>query len=383
MNRNSIRTWFKAMDVRLLPINMEQRFMQYIWLVYLPFFFGPVFYFSNQVSHWLYVTVSTIAFVFVYFRSYWAPRNQMFYFIVAIIIIATLNALYTVSALSLFIYAAAFCCRLPTQKQAFSLLAFILLWMAAISALFNLSANFYLPGVVFSLIIGLVNIYQFALHEKKKALILSQEEVQRLAKVAERERIARDLHDLIGHTFSVLTLKADLAGRLLDKDIEKARTEIQQIETISRDALSQVREVVSGYRSSDLLSELANAKHVFLSLDIDFDYQLEGLESSELDLDLHNTKELAIVLRELVTNIIKHANATRVTVLVQRDGEVLKLRVKDNGAGFEQTKIQGFGLLGIEERIKKLSGSVSVQSGKNDQGTLAIIGVPYIQGKVD
>ena len=212
---------------------------------------------------------------------------------------------------------------------------------------------------------------------------MSREETQRLAKVAERERIARDLHDLIGHTFSVITLKADLAGKLLDKDLEKAREEVKQLETISRDALSQVREVVSGYRTSDLLSELANAKHVLASMSIQFEYRFEGLgdkESIETNLEKHldakSNKELAIVLRELVTNIIRHAKADEVDAVIKREDGNIVLTVKDNGQGFDNQEHKGFGIKGIEERINKLSGFVVIKSGKPHEGTLSEIGLP-------
>jgi len=227
------------------------------------------------------------------------------------------------------------------------------------------------------------------LHQNKQELILSRKETQRLAQVAERERIARDLHDLIGHTFSVITLKADLAGRLLDKgldkDLEKARIEIKQLENISRDALSQIREVVSGYRTSDLLSELANAKNVFNSVDIDFQYQFESIDEQQIELDSTSNKELAIVLRELVTNIIKHAKATQVSAIIKHQDGKIVLAMQDDGQGFENSQRsqhsqqQGFGIKGIEERIQKLKGFVAIKTGGQYTGTLSEIGLPMIK----
>jgi len=207
-------------------------------------------------------------------------------------------------------------------------------------------------------------------------LILSRKETQRLAKVAERERIARDLHDLIGHTFSVITLKADLAGRLLDKDVNKARVEIKQLEDIARDALSQVREVVSGYRTSDLLSELANAKNVFAGVDIHFSYHFENLDEKFIDINTVVNKELAIILRELVTNILRHANAHNVTVSIKKRNEKIVLSVFDDGQGFEQTNPSGFGIKGIEERVSQLVGTLLIQSGGSFKGTLSEVALP-------
>nr|WP_268820377.1 sensor histidine kinase [Paraglaciecola sp. G1-23] len=368
----------------MLPRDLCEQFSPYVWLIYLPLFFGPVFYYSPDPMHWLWAAIATVSFLIVYFHVYWVNRKYVIFHIVAIVLIGTLCALFTPSAQTLFIYAASFTSRLRPVKYSFMFLTGIVLWMAGISWWFSLEAYFYLPGIVFSLIVGSINIYQYALHDKKQELILSQKEVERLAKVAERERIARDLHDLIGHTFSVITLKADLAGRLLDKgnsegfspDMQKARTEIKQLEDISRDALSQVREVVSGYRTSDLLSELANAKYVLASVDIEFSYELLGVEEDGLELDLASNKELAIVLRELITNIIKHAKATQVKVTIYSKNNNMELNVQDNGIGFEDNSASGFGLKGIKERMQKMSGVVDVVSGGENMGTLTKITVP-------
>jgi two-component system sensor histidine kinase DesK len=298
-------------------------------------------------------------------------------------LLGTLAALVTPTASTLFIYGGAFCCRLKPLKYAVAVLVVLLVWIAAISWFLSFEMFFYLPCLIFTLIVGFLNIYQYALHQNKQELILSRKETHRLAQVAERERIARDLHDLIGHTFSVITLKADLAGRLLDKgqdkDLQKARTEIKQLEEISRDALSQVREVVSGYRTSDLLSELANAKNVFASVDIDFYYQFENIDEQQIELDSASNKELAIVLHELVTNIIKHANATQVKATIKLNNGKIVLAIQDDGQGFENSQHQGFGIQGIEERIQKLQGFVSIKSGGDFSGTLSEIGLPLIK----
>ncbi|WP_339719716.1 sensor histidine kinase [uncultured Paraglaciecola sp.] len=373
----------KKIDSWLLPRNLNEQFSPYVWLIYLPLFFVPVVVFYEDPMDLVWTFSASIAFLSLYFHAYWAKRQDIIYHIGAILVIATLAAFVTATACTLFIYAGAFCSRLNPLKYAVTVLIGLLLWIITISWLFEFEAYFYMPALTFSLIVGILNIYQCALYENKQALILSREETQRLAKVAERERIARDLHDLIGHTFSVITLKADLAGRLLDKgqdkDLAKARIEIKQLEDISRDALSQVREVVSGYRSSDLLSELANAKNVFSSLDIDFHYQFENIDEQQIELESTNNKELAIVLRELVTNVIKHAKATQVTVTIKHSNGKITLAMQDNGQGFENSQHQGFGIKGIEERIQKLQGWVSVKSGGDYSGTLSEISLPLIK----
>lgn len=373
----------KKIDKWLLPRGLAEPYSPYVWLLYLPLFFAPVIVFHHSSWQLLAVTAIGLAFLLLYFRSYWVGSQAKLWHIIGIIVLGIVAAFITPSACTLFIYAAAMCHTLKTSKLAYQVLAGIVITIGLISWLFDYEVYFYLPAAVFSLLTGITTIYQHALNEKKQELILSQKEIQRLAKVAERERIARDLHDLIGHTFSVITLKADLAGRLLDKntdkDREKARLEIKQIETIARDALSQVREVVSGYRSSDLLSELANAKNIFASLNVEFDYQLLGLSEMELEEDLVANKELAIVLRELVTNIIKHAKASKVSVEVKKQARGLILLVQDDGQGMsaEPNTVTGFGLMGIYERIDKLKGWVKIAKPETFSGTRSEIYVPF------
>lgn len=372
----------RKIDSWLLPRNLNEQFSPYVWLIYLPLFFVPVMIFHQEPMDLVWTFLALMAFLGLYFHAYWVTSQNVIYHIVGILLIGTLTALVTPTASTLFIYAGAFCSRLKPIKYAVAVLTALLVWVAAISWFFSFEIYFYIPTLVFTLIVGFLNIYQYALHQNKQQLILSRKETQRLAQVAERERIARDLHDLIGHTFSVITLKADLAGRLLDKgqnkDLEKARIEIKQLEDISRDALSQVREVVSGYRTSDLLSELANAKNVFASVDIGFQYQFENIDEQQIELDSTSNKELAIVLRELVTNIIKHAKATQVTVTIKHENGKIVLAMQDDGLGFENSQHQGFGIKGIEERIQKLKGFVNIKTGGQYTGTLSEIGLPVV-----
>jgi two-component system sensor histidine kinase DesK len=369
----------RKIDSWLLPRNINEQFSPYVWLIYLPLFFIPVMISHHESIDLVWTALALITFLGLYFHAYWVKSQYVIYHIVAIGLLGTLVAFITPTACTLFIYAGAFCSRLMPLKYAMTVLVSLLVWIASISWFFSFEMYFYQPALVFTLIVGILNIYQCALHQNKQALILSRKETQRLAQVAERERIARDLHDLIGHTFSVITIKADLAGRLIDKDLEKARIEIKQLENISRDALSQVREVVSGYRTSDLLSELANAKNVFNSVDIDFYYQFENIDEQQIELDSTNNKELAIVLRELVTNIIKHAKATQVTAIIKHQDGKIVLAMQDDGQGFENSQHKGFGIKGIEERIQKLKGFVAIKTGGQYTGTLSEITLPMFE----
>jgi len=350
----------KKIDCLLFPHQEKGHYTAYIWLIYLGIFFVSLYYYHPINNSLIYAVLGTFIFLVAYFNGYNTTTNKIKWNILAILIIASFMTILTLGASVFFVYAAAFCCRLGNTKNALIGLMLVSIWIAALTVLFKFSIYFYIPALLYSWIIGVVNIYQNTIQQKDTALLLSQKEVKHLAQISERERIARDLHDLIGHTFSVITLKAELAGKLVDESNKKAKNEILEIETISRDALKQIREVVTGYRSSDLNTELAHAKHLLESNDIHFSYEFNGFEMKD-----SINKELAIILKELITNVLKHAQANRVLTRVFLENNSAHMQVEDDGIGFNGGNNNGFGLKGIKERVKKLSGSFTIKTSSN------------------
>ncbi len=182
--------------------------------------------------------------------------------------------------------------------------------------------------------------------------------VAQLAANEERLRLARDLHDLLGHSLSLITLKSELAGRMLPAHPDKAAQQVADIEQVSRQALVDVREAVTGYRRPRLSAELAGVQVALTAAgviaDLPSEPDLTGVpEESE--------SALAWALREAVTNVVRHSGARRCTVgLVRRqtlDGPVLELSVEDNGSGGSGTG-PGNGLSGLTERLEKAGGSL-------------------------
>lgn len=352
-----MRKILKKIDSYLLPAGGSFHYGPYIWLVYLAMFFTGLVSYHPLNNSYLYGTVGTLLFLIVYFNAFWVSATKIRWHIFLILVIGSTMTQLNPAASVFFVYAAAFCCQLGSAKKAFFGLVVIAFWIGLLSLSFGLSPFFYVPALLFSFMIGGINIYQHDIDIKRKELILSQQEVRDLARTSERERIARDLHDLIGHTFSVITLKAELARKLIDKDIDRAKAEILELENISRDALKQIREVVTGYRTSDLNTELAHAKYVLESNEISFKYQFENIELSDTV-----NKELAIILKELVTNILKHAEATKVRAEIKAERSGIVMQVSDNGSGFSKETVKGFGLKGIRERVNKLSGQVEIET---------------------
>lgn len=211
--------------------------------------------------------------------------------------------------------------------------------------------------------------YFFLEREKKRSeLKLSQDEVRRIAAYAERERIGRDLHDLLGHTLSMVALKADLASRLASRDGEAAAAEMRDVASIAREALNEVRQAVSGMRSALIAAELASAKVLLESEGTTVEAQID-----ELALQPDVESALAMALREAATNVLRHAGAKKLRVTLRREGDDAVLEVSDDGRGGAIKP--GNGLSGMRERIEALHGSLQVESGAG-HGARVIARVP-------
>jgi two-component system sensor histidine kinase DesK len=193
-------------------------------------------------------------------------------------------------------------------------------------------------------------------------LKLSHDEVRRLAALAERERIGRDLHDLLGHTLSLITLKAELANRVFERDPVAARREIADVERVARDALTQVRRAVTGIRAAGFAAELASAKLLLESNGICLNYEL-----ADVALPAETETALAMTVREAVTNIQRHAQATQARIALRIDGERLVLAIEDDGRG--GAMVPGNGLTGMRERLAGIGAELRVQSEKG-KGTV-------------
>ena len=233
-----------------------------------------------------------------------------------------------------------------------------------------LGANFttIVSVVVPCLLLGITAIYMAYNSHQQRALRRSHEEIMRLATLAERERIGRDLHDLLGHTLSVVALKSELARKLIDRDLDAARNEISEVERVARDALSQVRNAVSGIRSTALSAELLAATALLEAQGFKVKCETENVK-------LPNDREtaLALSLREATTNIRRHSGASGVTIRVRKEPTEVVVEVADNGRGGRI--VPGNGLNGMRERLGSVGGSLSLASNEHG-GTLLRATVP-------
>jgi two-component system sensor histidine kinase DesK len=222
-----------------------------------------------------------------------------------------------------------------------------------------------MPSIVFTAMIGGIIVQQYQKKRLTAKLLMAQDEAQRMAKVAERERIGRDLHDLLGHTLSLIVLKSELASKLAESDPARAAAEIRDVERISREALSQVRSAVQGYRSG-IDQEFAAAQRALAAAGVRVE---ASVESPELPASQENV--LAMALREAVTNVVRHAGATVCRLRVRRVENWCELEVSDDGRGGPLE--EGNGLSGMRQRVEALGG---ILERDGSRGTLLRIRVP-------
>jgi two-component system sensor histidine kinase DesK len=219
-----------------------------------------------------------------------------------------------------------------------------------------------------AILLGVSAIYTAHTTHQQAHLRRSQKEIMRLATLAERERIGRDLHDLLGHTLSVVALKSELARKLIDRDLDAARTEISEVERVARDALSQVRNAVSGIRSTALSAELLAATALLEAQGVKVKCETENVK-----LPHDRETALALSLREAATNIQRHSGASGVTIRVLKEPNEVVIEVADNGRGGRI--VPGNGLNGMRERLGCVGGNLSLTPNK-DGGTLLRASVP-------
>ena len=372
---------------RLVPDSLGLGWMPVFTLGYLLFLFMPFVLsgLGKPRGDWfgaaelmLWPTLASVAvFLPVYFLAY---RVEGMARVACMLLIAGLGyALMWVNpfANAYIIYAVAFASgagRTLWPRVAWALL--ILRGCLAVVLLLSTPIFVYLITAIVSVGVFFGN-YQFIENLRKRVeLKLSHDEVRRLATVAERERIGRDLHDLLGHTLSLVALKSDLAGKLLargegdDARAAEARAaaqrDIAEVSRVAREALAQVRSAVTGIRAAGIAAELVSARLLLETDGVAFASQVDPrwLEGGALRAEVETA--LAMTVREAVTNIQRHARARKASVELETIGGDAVLRIVDDGRGSDI--VPGNGLGGMRERIEALGGRLRIDS-RRGEGT--------------
>ncbi|MGC2233788.1 MAG: sensor histidine kinase, partial [Candidatus Acidiferrum sp.] len=331
------------------------------------FFFIPAYRHSFAV--WMEFAVFYAAFVLLYFLvAELTGRRQAVAFVLFFFIVFLYYPLNQ-QAYVVFVYPFAVLCLFLSRLR--TLLLVLAVMMAGV-----LAETLYLgqplataeSALLYCVIFGITN-FAFAQQARNNFLLeRANSEIERLSQEAERERIARDLHDLLGHTLTLITVKLDLARRLLSHDSDRARNEIVEAEQTARNALAEVREAVSGYRAEGLDAEIGRARRSLLSADVKLTTTL-----APVNLSSHQANVLCLALREAVTNIVRHAHASVCHVALLEKDRTIHFTIEDNGLGGHIC--EGSGLRGMRERLQSMAGTVKV-AGSANRGTSLELTLP-------
>jgi two-component system sensor histidine kinase DesK len=319
---------------------------------------------------WFLTALATAIFLVLYFGLFWLQKPRSLLHIGGMVILGLVFAPINGGASTFFVFAAAFvpfCVQ--TERAGVGLIAGIVALAGIETQVFHLNGWFFFYGGGLAAAVGGSNIYFAQRNRALAKLRMANDEIEHLATVAERERIARDLHDVLGHTLSVIILKSELAGKLMDRDPQRAGNEIREVEQISRQALSEVRDAIRGYRSQGLPAELAKAKATLETAGVSV-----KCEAAKLTLPAMHESVLSMAVREAVTNVVRHAQARNCSMrLGQRNGSC-HLEIEDDGRGGAHS--EGNGLRGMRERVEMLGGTLTRDS---QAGTRITINLPLKQ----
>ncbi len=338
----------------------------WVWLVYLPFYAFPWAFEGPTPFKLIASAAGLAAFLAVYLASAKA-KGDLTPFVLAILFIALALSPVGGNWAVIAVYAAARAGEVRPPRRAIALIGVTCATVVAAGLLLGQHFFWWGPGALLVMMVGGSNLSAAALRDKNVALLAAQDEVRSLTRIAERERIARDLHDLIGRTLTLIAVKADLAAKLVVSDEDAARTEAREIGSVAREGLKEVRDALSGMQGLVLAREVTAARAMLSAAGIGC--TIEG------DAAMINPAQGAVVamaLREAVTNVVRHAEASECRIVIDANGANVRLEVADDGSGgpFHE----GGGLAGMRARLNAAGGALELLS--ETHGTRLIARVP-------
>jgi len=359
-----------------------------IWVIWLPFIIPPLV--NLLQSHppslrLLAILVEVALFLAIYLWATWQTAHRLvtpsmttghiqtsIWLIIAVL--ATLSFTIALSGqanqwLGPFIFTSGYAGGSLRTARATLAVVVLTLLLVILGGLVKLHWLDLLQGGVFVVAVGFIVMSVVRAIQTSWELRAAREEIAHLAVTAERLRIARDLHDLLGHNLSLIALKSELAGRLVHRAPDRAIIEIGDVEQVARTTLQEVREAVASYRQPTLLNELHGAQEILTAAGIVYRY--EGNEQNKDILPTEVEAVLAWTIREGVTNVIRHSHAQQCTISLKQERDEASVEITDDGASVSsQSKDansthgignRGNGLCGLAERVEGLGGKFEVE----------------------
>ncbi|WP_158716149.1 sensor histidine kinase [Blastococcus sp. Marseille-P5729] len=335
-----------------------------IWVIFLVYPALGILH-SDTPAAWKAAGVAvTVAFGVVYVAALAAldrieapEADRRFFVFLCLMLLAIVTIPYLgLGALGFVPYLVSYSMLALPRRFAYAVFVLALTMTIVLPAIARLIGDWWFMAIIVMLT-GFTTLFVRIMEERETQTEIVKEQ---LAVVAERERVARDVHDVLGHSLTVVTVKAELAQRLIDVDPDRARSEMHQIQSLTRQALAEVRATVGGLRVARLGDELDLSRDALASAGV------RGTVPDDPDVvDPRYRIIFAWALREAITNVIRHSGATECVVSLSERG----MTVVDNGIGLGE-RPAGNGLRGIRERVEAASGRLDIRTDVESGGTL-------------
>ncbi|CRK81365.1 sensor histidine kinase [Neobacillus massiliamazoniensis] len=354
-------------------------FFPYIFLVYMLY---PVYYLTKetgvkQILGYLMIVIFLASYQQLY--SCMAKRKFTYWLAVQLLIVFIFSLFYSSNFLMLGFFPANFI-GWYREKQKFyrglACLAFVEIapFIYNIKSLLSPTQLLYIVPFIIIMMLSPFGVRSMNRRmELEKQLDQANQQIEELVKREERVRIARDLHDTLGHTLSLLTLKSQLVQRLITADPNRARSEAKEMEVTSRAALKQVRELVTDMRGATIAEELIQIQQILRAAGITYQYE-GGNDFSKITPFTQNI--VSMCMREAATNIVKHSRASHCSIAIVQGPEQVRVMVHDDGMGIGKSKSFGNGLKGMEERLALIEGSLHLSP---HNGTVVEMRIPVVK----
>ncbi len=334
---------------------MQTNTMRRGYLVYLGFYFLPPLLQPTPLWQWAILTSALGAFLFIYQKLDQAQPPKRWWWLAGLSAIASAVTPLNSGSMAMFAYISFFLGFWLNGGRFIAAILLLLLWQAALLWLWHPQLWLQAYAVIVALGVSVTGIVERMRLQHQQAQQRSDAELQLMARQLERERIARDLHDLLGHSLASIALKAELADVwLAQQQLQTARQQLADLQKLARHSLLQVRQTISGYRQQGLdvlLPELlallrSNGWHCLVDADL-------------TTLAAQSPPELELCLTELCTNLLKHSDGNELFLQARSEGHYWQLQLQDNGQC--SNLVPGCGLTGIRQRLQALGGSFSWQ----------------------
>ena len=340
----------------MAPLTKLDSKLSWVYLINLIFYIIPLF--TVRFALWQYISMAAalLLFLLCYFQAYRCNRRDIHWPIAGIVLVAALITPVNPGSVSMFAYAGFFIGFAYTLRRYVLLMTLLLAVLVLLELTLTIHWNlFLLMGVPIVLAVSFLGRAEQAKLRHRMAEQQSEDEIKQLATMVERERIARDMHDILGHTLSCIILKADLTEKLLARQhTQAAQQQLTELSQIARDALSQVRQSVSGYKHQGLAAEVARL--LSRLRDAGFRAVLQG---DVPQLDARRETALILALTELVTNVIRHSKGDSCSLSFLQQGDEFTVCLSDNGQTSDIK--EGNGISGLRERLAAIGGTLAMQ----------------------